>query len=112
MEIIVNEIGFSEIVNVLVSLAFIVGIFLLQIFLSRTESKWPGLVLPVITFLFSLLLPLNLIGTLDAGLILTLLLLLILGNLPTLILLAVYFVCREKYRKKNQMEMMKIQDLE
>ena len=38
--------------------------------------------------------------------------LLILGNIPTLILLAVYFVCREKFRKRNQIEKMKIQDLE
>ena len=33
-------------------------------------------------------------------------------NIPTVLLLLVYFVCREKYRKKNQLEKMKIQDLE
>ena len=33
----------------------IVGGILLQIFLSKRKSKWPGLVLPLLTFLYSLL---------------------------------------------------------
>jgi preprotein translocase subunit YajC len=33
-------------------------------------------------------------------------------NIPTIILLLVYFVCRQQYKKKNQIEKMKIQDLE
>ena len=42
-----------------VLLLFLAGIVLLQIFLSRRESRWPGLVLPVITFLYSVLMVLN-----------------------------------------------------
>ena len=38
------------------------GVFL-QIFLSKRESRWPGLVLPLLAFLQSLLLPLNLMDT-------------------------------------------------
>ena len=33
-------------------------------------------------------------------------------NIPTVILLLVYFIYREKYRKKSQLEKMRIQDLE
>ena len=36
-------------------LIFMVGAVLLQIFLSRRESRWPGLVLPGICVLFSLI---------------------------------------------------------
>ena len=42
-----------------VLLVFVVGGILLQIFLSKRESRWPGLVLPGITFLSSLIGVLN-----------------------------------------------------
>ena len=43
--------GFRTIIFLL---ALLVGVPLLQIFLSRRESKWPGLILPLLTFLYSL----------------------------------------------------------
>ena len=94
-------------INLLILLLVIICVILLQIFLSRTESKWPGLVLPVLSFVCSLIIPLNMIVA--NGVVL---LAWIIVNIPTVLLLLVYFVCREKYRKKNQMEKMKIQDLE
>ena len=39
-------------VNLIFTLALLVGVILLQIYLSKRESKWPGLVLPIIAFLF------------------------------------------------------------
>ena len=94
-------------INLLILLLVIICVILLQIFLSRTESKWPGLVLPVLSFVCSLIIPLNMIVA--NGVVL---LAWIIVNIPTVLLLLVYFVCREKYRKKNQMEKMKILDLE
>lgn len=94
-------------INLLILLLVIICVILLQIFLSRTESKWPGLVLPVLSFVCSLIIPLNMIVA--NGVVL---LAWIIVNIPTVLLLLVYFICREKYRKKNQMEKMKIQDLE
>ena len=94
-------------INLLILLLVIICVILLQIFLSRTESKWPGLVLPVLSFVCSLIIPLNMIVA--NGVVL---LAWIIVNIPTVILLLVYFICREKYRKKNQMEKMKILDLE
>ena len=94
-------------INLLILLLVIICVILLQIFLSRTESKWPGLVLPVLSFVCSLIIPLNMIVANGVVLLAWLIV-----NIPTVILLLVYFICREKYRKKNQMEKMKIQDLE
>ena len=34
----------------IIALALIAGIVILQIYLSKRESKWPGLILPMITF--------------------------------------------------------------
>ena len=39
-------------VRATLAFAFLIGIVLLQIFLSQTERKWPGFILPVISFLF------------------------------------------------------------
>ena len=93
-------------------LVFIVGGTLLQIFLSKRESKWPGLVLPTITFLWSLLMVLNVTAmeTMKA-VIASVLSTLIAGNIPTFILLAIYFTCRGKQKKKNEVEKMQINDL-
>ena len=96
-------------VTLLLSVAFLVGGILLQIFLSRRESRWPGLVLPAITLLYSLFLACNVMAGADAWR--ALLATLALGNIPTLVLLAIYAACREKRRKNREMDKMDIHDL-
>ena len=99
-------------VTLIVLLVLVVGGILLQIFLSKRESKWPGLVLPVISFLWSLLYLFNLM---DAGSvvrnILMAILTILLTNIPTLVLLAIYWAVREKRRKRSEIEKMNIDDL-
>ena len=103
----------SIMTNILLVLVFGVGTILLQIFLSRRQSRWPGLILPALTLLYSLVMVLNVANTGDlASALLAMGVTFLLGNLPTLILLVIYAACREKYRKKKQMEKMDIQDLE
>ena len=93
-------------------LVFIVGGTLLQIFLSKRESKWSGLVLPTITFLWSLLMVLNVTAMESIrAVVASVLSALLAGNIPTLILLAIYFTCRGKQKKKNEVEKMQINDL-
>jgi len=88
-----------------------VGVVLLQIFLSRREGKWPGLLLPLLMFLYSLLLAFNVQATGDGLPWGPLLASLFLGNIPTAILLAIYAACREKRRRNSDMDKMNIQDL-
>lgn len=99
-------------VFLIVFLVFIVGGIFLQIFLSRRESRWPGLVLPLLAFLWSLLGPLNVMdtGSVSRNVLLVLVTLLA-GNIPTLILLAIYWAVREKRRVKDQIDKMKIDEL-
>ena len=92
-------------------LVLLVGIVLLQIFLSKREGRWPGLILPLLTFLYSLLMACSAVaynGGIPWGPILASL---ILGNIPTVILLAIYFACREKFRKRSELDKMNISDL-
>ncbi len=93
-------------------LVFLVGGILLQIFLSKRESRWPGLVLPLLTFLWSLLGPLNVMdtGSVSRNVLLVLVTLLA-GNIPTLVLLAIYWAVREKRRVRDQIDKMKIDEL-
>lgn len=104
-----------RIINTLIlAVLVIAGIVCLQIFLSKRESKWPGLVLPILAFLFGLLYPLNMIAP-DEGVtvsfIIQMLIVWVMGNIPTIILLAIYFGCRGKQRRNKQLEKMNIQDL-
>ena len=93
----------------------LVGCIILQVFLSRRESPWPGLVLPGLSLLLSLI-PLLNVAVLPgsgAGNVLTaLLLVFLLYNIPTLVLLVIYFACRGKYRRRREMDKMNAQDLE
>lgn len=92
-------------------LVFVVGSVLLQIFLSRRESKWPGLVLPIFSSLYSLVMVFSAVaynGGIPWGPILASL---ILGNIPTALLLVIYFACREKFRKRSELDKMHINDL-
>ena len=95
-------------------LLLLAGIVVLQIFLSRRPSKWPGLVLPILSFLFSLIYPLNMAVS-DGDLmsiVLKMLIVWLVGNNPTILLMLIYFCCREKQRRKKQLEKMNIQDLD
>lgn len=92
-------------------LPFLIGLVVLQVFLSKRESKWPGLILPLLSFLYSLVMALSAVaynGGIPWGPILASL---ILGNIPTVILLAIYFACREKFRKRSELDKMNISDL-
>ncbi len=123
----------------IIFLIFIAGAVVLQIFLSKRQNKWLGLILPLICLSFSLIITFGnimfsattstedsyvengvvtkvikqKISTIDIeqSAIITLTFLFI-YNIPTIILLAVYYACREKIKRKKELEKMNIQDLE
>lgn len=114
----------------------------LQIFLSRRKNKWLGLVLPLLCLLVSLLavfsiavytggeLTMQEIATdgtivheeiieqqkqpiaMTGNSIIQMIIVFLLYNIPTVILLIIYFACREQVKKNSQLEKMNIQDLE
>lgn len=93
--------------KIFIFLLFIIGIVVLQIFLSKRESKLPGLILPFISFLFGLLYPLNMVAPsegVNAGFIVQMIIVWILGNIPTIIFLSIYFGIRGKQDYNKQPE--------
>jgi len=99
-------------INSLILLVFIGGGIWLQIFLSKKESKWFGLILPFITFAYSLLMVFSIAVTDGMDIFGLIASTLFVANIPTIILLAIYFGCREKIKRKKALEKMNIQDLE
>ena len=121
-------------IALLVLLALGVGIILLQIYLSKKENKWSGLVLPIISFCISLIAVFNIaaytttgslsLQTLDEdgvviqeevletqnttqpvqdmpSLIFRVGSVFLLYNIPTIVLLAIYFGCRRSGVKEK-----------
>ncbi|MEL7567330.1 MAG: hypothetical protein AAGU27_20970 [Dehalobacterium sp.] len=98
----------------LVLVPLVGGIFL-QIFLSKRRSKWFGLILPAITFLYSLLMVLGVAAYdgMSGGEIFTLIAsTFLINNIPTIVLFGIYFGCQEKMKLHEQLKKMNIQDLE
>jgi len=113
----------------------VIGAIVLQVFLAVKENKWVGFILPVISFIgMSYFIILSIIHdntvlfstTVDGETILqtvtqmnsTLenigryIYIFILHNIPTIILLAIYFGRRSKQNKQHALEKMSVQDLE
>ena len=129
--------------RVLILLLLVAAVIALQVFLSRRKAWWPGLVMPVLSFLMSLLIVvgnfvfLSLSSTVSGTQVVDeqtgavvyqaqqvqqahdwtvgdtaqMGVLLLVSNLPTIVLLAVYFLCRRSLKHKKQLDKMNIQDL-
>ncbi|MGN0136568.1 hypothetical protein [Anaerotignum sp.] len=89
-------------------LAVMIGICVLEWFLSKREPWWLGLLLPLLFFLLGTIPMLNLLEETSAG---EVLLTFILGNIPTWILLLIYILNRQNLKKNRELEQMKIKDL-
>ncbi len=99
--------------NIFILLFLIIGTVILEIILSKQNSKWPGLVLPVITFIFSLISILNINSF--GNVINTIFLILttfLLTNIPTIILITIYLSIRKSRKNLSEIEKMNIKDLD
>lgn len=83
------------------------AIIALQIFLSKRENKWLGLILPTISFLFALLVvPLNMMTPFDGvnmEFMLKMLIAFLIYNIPTIVFGTIYFVCRINQENKKSL---------
>lgn len=83
--------------RLLTVLIFMAILIVLQLCLSKRDSKWAGLVLPLIAFLIGLIYPLNMIAPADGltiGFVLQMVLVWLMGNIPTIVFLGIYFAVR------------------
>jgi hypothetical protein len=116
-------------------LAVAAGAIALQIFLSNKESRWPGFILPILSFGYSLMGLLAVAGfSVQTGgsthavngviveqtaaqtgewpaMIGIAAYVFALCNIPTAVLLAIYAACRDKRKRRRDLEKMSVQDL-
>lgn len=128
--------------NTLIIAAIFVGIIALEVWLSRRKSRWPGLILPAVTLVLSLLMVLGFAAFSRGGATAEMQVIdqetgeivyqeqtvetepdwtlgdaaqlgvvLLVGNIPTFVLLGTYYIGREKLRREKMLEKMNIQDL-
>ena len=91
-------------------LIIFIGSLFLQVYLSKRKDKVSGLILPATYFLSSFRALFSLWGhDIEVGNFIQILLL---RNLPTLILIAIYILYRRKINRHKEIEKMNIQDLE
>ena len=128
--------------NTLIIAAVFVGIIALEVWLSRRRSRWPGLILPAVTLVLSLLMVLGFAAFSRGGATAEMQVIdqetgeivyqeqtvetepdwtlgdaaqlgvvLLVGNIPTFVLLGTYYIGREKLLREKMLEKMNIQDL-
>ena len=91
-------------IRLVIVVVLLVGIVALQVFLSGKRNKWLGLFMPIISFLLTLVIPLNMVAPsegITGDFLLSMMLVLVIANIPTVSLSLIYIACREKYRVKT-----------
>ena len=91
-------------INIFILLLIIIGIILLQVYLSKKQTKRYGLVLPSISLLLSIFALLNIHIAKDDSvvqIIITLIYSFIFSNIPTCIFLAIYYKYHNKVKMNN-----------
>jgi len=101
---------------ILISVLFLaipfVLLIVLQVYLSKMEKDWPGLVLPILSGSFSILFTLLLLlAALRGSMIITVIFGIILINTPAVVYTLIYFNVHKKQVPKNEIDKMTIQDL-
>lgn len=101
--------------NTIILLLIVSLIVYLQIYFSKMESKWIGLILPGLTLIISIIMVLNIAEPpVDISIskrIAMVLSAFLTSNIPTIILLAIYAASRQKLKRKSEIEKMNIKDL-
>lgn len=110
---------FVTALNLFLIVAIIAAVIWFQVKLSRKKSRWPGLIMPILSFLFSLLIVLGMVAfdtvSPDRAQVLqavgqTVLALLV-YNIPTALFAGIYCFARQKLRQDELLKKMNIQDL-
>lgn len=103
----------NTVIIFLLFLIIFVGAIALQVFLSKRQSKFLGLILPIFSVLNSLIIVLNIAG--DAitktQILIALVSAFLIGNIPTIILMVIYFGVREKMKIESELDKTRIKDL-
>jgi len=99
-------------IGVLFGLVPLVGLIVLQVYLSKLEKDWPGLILPILSLSVSLFYTFfALFFAVRGGVIIVVLGALLLFYIPPLVFFLIYKNVHKKQAPKNELDKMTLQDL-
>jgi len=98
---------FYAVLGFIMAFGMIAFLVVVQILLSRFKSVWPGLILPILSFLIGFIITLAVPAFMFVGVEILLFL------LPAPIFTIIYFIVRRKHKKPldNELRNMRAQDL-
>lgn len=92
----------------------IFGPIILQFYLSGLPNKKFGLILPSLSFIFSIICVMSIAFPANATIshiLVTILSYMFIMNIPTIILMCIYWISRHRINKQSEMDKMNIKDL-
>jgi hypothetical protein len=92
-------------INKIIMIIILIGVFILQSFFSKSKLKWPGLIFPILFFIISIIFSLRTLRV-ETGI-----LAFIIYNIPTLLLSIIYYIYYNKKKNNTEIDKMNIQDL-
>lgn len=98
---------------IIIVFALILSLFL-QVFLSKQKSKYLGLILPSLSFIFSLIVLANYVvpnGLKIGPFLMSVLGIFLFANTFTVIYLVIYFIFKHKNNSSSEIDKMNIKDL-
>lgn len=104
----------KNVVNLIISLLLLGLPILLQIYLSKKKNKYLGLILPSLSFIFSLIVLANYVvpnGLKIGPLFISVLGIFLFANTFTVIYLVIYFIFKHKNNSSSEIDKMNIKDL-
>lgn len=104
----------NTIIALILFLLICAAIISLQVYLSNKESKYLGLILPVISLIFSLMYVAGIAAFDSFSQVenyMALFIAFLVANIPTIILVFIYLGIREKKNMKKELDKMNIKDL-
>lgn len=104
----------NTIIALILFLLICAAIISLQVYLSKKESKYLGLILPVISLIFSLMYVAGIAAFDSFSQVenyMALFIAFLVANIPTIILVFIYLGIREKKNMKKELDKMNIKDL-
>lgn len=103
-----------KIMTIILGIILIFGVAYFQSILSSKSNKFLGLIFPLITFIGSIILAFMTISIINFSFtdIFRFIFIFIMFNIPSIVLLVIYYLGRKEIERNKELDKMNLQDLE
>lgn len=101
-----------KIMTIILGIILIFGVAYFQSILSSKSNKFLGLIFPLITFIGSIILAFMTISIINFSFTDIFRFIFIMFNIPSIVLLVIYYLGRKEIERNKELDKMNLQDLE